>query len=111
MVCRYSNYIGKDPDVLYAAISIKVLYSFFDWLLNQRRGKGGRKRRGTKLSSSLGTYWKCYRLVYERATGSKIEPQMNRQMHRVSKNLFLRDAAYLTNARVRYYGNWRSCTG
>jgi hypothetical protein len=57
--------------------------SFFDWLLNQRRGKGGRRRQGSKLASSLGTYWKVYRLVYERATGSRLSAGLNRSMHKV----------------------------
>ena len=47
------------------------LYSFFEWLLSQKLGKGGRRRRGTKHNSSLGTYWKLYRLVYQRATGTQ----------------------------------------
>ncbi|KAJ9656079.1 hypothetical protein H2201_008651 [Coniosporium apollinis] len=85
--CQYCTYIGIDPEKTYRIVSIKLLYSFFDWLLNQRRGKGGRKRRGTKLASSLGTYWKVYRLVYERATGGKIDPQMTRQMHKVLRKL------------------------
>jgi len=56
-------------------VSRNLLRSFFDWLLNQKTGKGGRRMRGTKHKSSLGTYWKLYRLVYERATGDKIKGQ------------------------------------
>lgn len=51
-----------------------------------RRGKGGRRMRGTKHKSSLGTYWKLYRLVYERATGDKIKGKMNRDVHKVLYN-------------------------
>lgn len=36
--------------------------------------------RGTKYKSSSGTYWKLYRLVYERATGDKIKDQ-NKPWH------------------------------
>jgi hypothetical protein len=56
---------------------------FFDWLLSQRQGKGGRKRQGTKLASSLGMYWKVFRLVYERAAGVKLDGKMNQSMHKV----------------------------
>jgi hypothetical protein len=55
-----------------------------EWILNQRQGKGGRRLAGIKSASTLGTYWKVFRLVYKRATGMKIEGKMNRQMHRVS---------------------------
>jgi hypothetical protein len=73
----------KDPKKMYSNISLRRLNAFFDWLLNQRRGKGGRRRQGTKRTSSLGTYWKVYRLAYERATGDKINGAMNRGMHKV----------------------------
>jgi hypothetical protein len=33
-----------------------------------------------------GTYWKLYRLVYERATDDKIKGQTNRGMHKVLDN-------------------------
>ncbi|KAF1814282.1 hypothetical protein P152DRAFT_465179 [Eremomyces bilateralis CBS 781.70] len=69
---QYCAYIGKDPKKMYQTISINVLHNFFHWLLSQRRGKEGRRLRGTKLASSLGTYWKIYWLTYERATGDKI---------------------------------------
>jgi len=68
---------------MYRTIYAGRLYSFFDWLLRQKRGKGGRRRRGTKHKSSLGTYWKLYRLVYEKTTGEKLNGQINRVMHRV----------------------------
>ncbi len=58
-------------------------------MLSQKKGKKGRKKRGTKKSSSLGTYWKVYRLVYERATGDKLDAVMNRRMHRVSRPLLV----------------------
>lgn len=69
---------------MYNTISLRSLYNFFDWLLGQRQGKGGRKRRGTKLASSLGTYWKVFRLVYERTTGVKIGGNTTRSMHKVT---------------------------
>ena len=81
---RFCNYIKRDPTEMYNTISLRSLYNFFDWFLSQRRGKGGRKRRGTKLASSLGTYWKVFRLVYERATGVKIGGKTTRSMHKVT---------------------------
>ncbi|KAF2682551.1 hypothetical protein K458DRAFT_307420 [Lentithecium fluviatile CBS 122367] len=81
------TYLRKDHYRAYATVSVATLYTFFDWLLGQRRGKGGRKRRGTKLTSSLGTYWKIFRLVYERATGVKLDGKMNRSMHKVLRKL------------------------
>ncbi|KAI2479406.1 DUF3435 domain containing protein [Pyrenophora tritici-repentis] len=80
-------YLKKDHYRAYATVSVATLYTFFDWLLSQRQGKGGRKRRGTKLASSLGTYWKVFRLVYERATGVKLDGKMNRSMHKVLRKL------------------------
>jgi hypothetical protein len=66
------------------AVSRRTLKAFFEWMLNQRQGKGGRRLAGIKSASTLGTYWKVFRLVYERARGEKIEGKMNRHMHRVS---------------------------
>ena len=66
------------------AISRRTLKAFFEWILNQRQGKGGRRLAGIKSASTLGTYWKVFRLVHERETGEKIGGKMNRHMHRVS---------------------------
>ena len=49
-----------------------TVMAFFAWLLNQRRGKGGRKVKGLRSEDSLGTYYKYFRLACERATGRKI---------------------------------------
>jgi hypothetical protein len=61
----------RSPERL-ESVSLAFLNSFFDWLLGQRTGEDWRKRRTTK-SSSLATYWKAYRLVYERATSGKVD--------------------------------------
>jgi hypothetical protein len=66
------------------AISRRTLKAFFDWMLNQRRGKGGRRLAGIKSANTLGTYWKVFRLIHERATGKKIKGKINRKMYRVS---------------------------
>ena len=81
---RYCHVLERDPQQCYEAISLRLLYNFFDWYLNQKVGKDGRKRRGTKKKSSLSTYWKVFRLVFERAMGEKLDPKMNRSMHKVA---------------------------
>jgi hypothetical protein len=67
---RYCKYVRKDPERSIRAITLPLLYSFFDWMLDQRRGKGGRRVCGIKSSSTLGTYWKIFRLIYEEANDS-----------------------------------------
>ena len=84
---RYCAFIKHDPQRAFESITLAFLNSFFDWLLSQRTGKDGRKKRGTTKSSSLGTYWKVYRLVYERAMGEKLDAKLNRKMHRVGPPL------------------------
>jgi hypothetical protein len=81
---RYCKYIRKDPARMMQALSRRTLKAFFEWMLNQHEGKGGRRLAGIKSASTLGTYWKVFRLVHERATGEKIGGKMNRNMHRVS---------------------------
>ncbi|CAG8982679.1 hypothetical protein HYALB_00000958 [Hymenoscyphus albidus] len=84
---RYCKYIQKDPVQVMQAISLSTLRAFFDWMLNQRRGKGGRRLAGIKSANTLGTYWKVFRLVHEKAVGEKIEGKINRKMHRVLRKL------------------------
>lgn len=73
------------------------MHTFLDWVLNLRRGKDGRRLPGTKCKSSLDTFWKVFRLVYERETSNKITTQMNRQMRRVRSNKPCADAQNYTN--------------
>ncbi|KAI9889389.1 MAG: hypothetical protein M1814_005325 [Vezdaea aestivalis] len=84
---QYCAYTNRDSQSTFSNLSIGDLYSFFTWMLNQRRGKDGRRLRGTKIASSLSTYWKQFRLVFERATSEKIDPKVNRQMHRVLRKV------------------------
>jgi hypothetical protein len=68
-------------------ITPRTIKAFFNWLLNQRRGKGGRRVKGVKSESSLSTYYKTFRLVCERETGTKIgegDKGFNRKVNRVS---------------------------
>ncbi|QLI67036.1 uncharacterized protein G6M90_00g030440 [Metarhizium brunneum] len=88
---QYCKMLERDPQSCFESLSqsnaLPLLYNFFDWSLNQKIGKDGRKRRGTRKSSSLGTYWKVFRLVHERATGNKLDPKLNRRMHKVLRDL------------------------
>ncbi|KAI1839538.1 hypothetical protein JX266_014251 [Neoarthrinium moseri] len=77
----------RDPQECFENISISTLKSFFDWCLNQKLGKKGRRKRGVKTKSALGTNWKLFRLVYERATGAKLDGRINRSMHKVLRFL------------------------
>ncbi|EED13304.1 hypothetical protein TSTA_057930 [Talaromyces stipitatus ATCC 10500] len=43
----------RDPVESYLTLSAKVLGTFLEWVLNLRRGKGGRWLRGIKSKSSL----------------------------------------------------------
>ncbi|PVH92773.1 C2H2 finger domain protein [Periconia macrospinosa] len=79
--------LGRERFRNYETVSVGTLFTFFDWLLGQRRGKKGRRLRGTKFASSLGTYWKVFRLVYERSTSVRLDPKMNRGMHKVLRKL------------------------
>lgn len=69
---------------MYRRMDVRTLYTFFNWVLNQRRGKGGRRRQGLKFQSSLDTYWKIFRLVYEREMQEKIDRETSL---RVIKNV------------------------
>lgn len=83
---RYSAFINGDSiEALrtLSADSVAILYYFFDWVLSRKTGKDGRRLTRTKKRSSLGTYWKVFRLVFERATGDKLDAKLNRKMHRV----------------------------
>ncbi|KAK0726751.1 hypothetical protein B0T26DRAFT_747161 [Lasiosphaeria miniovina] len=84
---KYYAWFEYDPQESFESVSLGSLYNFFDWLLGQKAGKNGRKKRGTKKSSSLGTYWKVYWLVYEKPTGAKLDAKLNQKMHRVLKKL------------------------
>ncbi|KAJ5086714.1 hypothetical protein NUU61_008021 [Penicillium alfredii] len=84
---QFCSFLRKDPQEEYQRLSIPILYNFLDWVLNLRRGKNGRKVPGIKCKSSLDTFWKVFRLVYEKTTSDKIGKQMNRQMRRVIRQL------------------------
>ena len=73
----------RDPQAEYLRLSIAILHTFLDWVLNLRTVNNGRRLPGIKQESSLEPFWKVFRLVYERATSDKIAKPMNRRMRRV----------------------------
>lgn len=79
----FCKMLGRDQLDCYKSLSKGMVYNFFNWRLNQKSGKNGRVIRGTKNKSSLDTYWKVFRLVFERATGKKIDSSLNRGVHQV----------------------------
>ncbi|KAF4480421.1 hypothetical protein CGGC5_v011005 [Colletotrichum fructicola Nara gc5] len=85
---QYCKVIKRDVQQCYATISTRLLHTFFDWFLSQKVGKDGRKKRGIRKKSSLGTYWKVFRLVYERAICNKVDSKLNRSMHREGFAIF-----------------------
>jgi len=36
LLIRYCAYIRRDPRACFESVSVKLLYMFFDWLLNQK---------------------------------------------------------------------------
>ncbi|KAK1973628.1 C2H2 finger domain-containing protein [Colletotrichum cereale] len=79
----YCEVLDRDPRQCYETLSVGILYNFFDWYLSQKVGKDGRKRSGIKKKGSLGTYWKIFRLVFERAMGERIASKLGRSMRKV----------------------------
>jgi hypothetical protein len=73
----------RDPQQCYKAFSTLQLYNFFDYPCNQKVGKDGWKKRRIKKKSPVGTYWKVFRLVFERVMEEKMYPKLNCSMHRV----------------------------
>ncbi|EDN05111.1 predicted protein [Histoplasma mississippiense (nom. inval.)] len=72
---RYCEYMRR-RDVLdaYQTLSIQSLKGFLSWACDQRRGKGGRRRPGIQVVSSLETFWKQFSQVYKQDTGDSIDP-------------------------------------
>jgi len=59
---RYCEYVGKDPMTVLRTIPIKVLDSFFHWVLHTRR-------ESLRSASSLQTYWNVFTLMRRSETG------------------------------------------
>lgn len=84
---RYCKYVEKDPIQSMRDVTPRMIGAFFDWVLNQRRGKGGRRLKGIKTESSLISYYKNFRMACEKATGIRIgegDIVFKRMVNRVS---------------------------
>ncbi len=78
---RYCQFTKKNPLVTFEAITINVLYAFFDWLLTERKDSIG-------AASTLQTYWNVLCLVRKKETGCyQIDPLIKSQMHGVYQSL------------------------
>ncbi|KAI9148655.1 C2H2 finger domain-containing protein [Paramyrothecium foliicola] len=92
--CYCTAILARSPHECLKTVSVPVLQKFFEWKLNQKVGKGGRKKKGITKTSSLHTCWKVFRLVYEKAMEAKLDPKFTRKMHKVrSSMLVLRSLA------------------
>jgi hypothetical protein len=94
---RYITYITKElnPEQPYTfrqkhatlalkSITIGRIQNFFRWKLDQTHNLNDRRLRGTKTSSSLGTYWKQFLIVYQISCNKDMSKTIIRQMHTVS---------------------------
>ncbi|KAK9774936.1 putative C2H2 finger domain protein [Seiridium cardinale] len=70
--------LQKDLKSVLRKINFNVTFFFLNWCLNQKTGKGGRRKKGIATKSSLTTFWCNFRLVFERETGSKIDGRVDR---------------------------------
>ncbi|KAF3481524.1 uncharacterized protein GIQ15_04283 [Arthroderma uncinatum] len=82
---NFCAYLKKDVKEMYLKVDVVKIYTFFHWSLNQRRGKDGRRRQGLQYKSSLETYWKVFRLVYEREKQEKIDKETSRALVKLFK--------------------------
>ena len=60
------------------ALDLRHIESFIHFHLNQREGKDGRRRRGTKITRSLRTFWDEFRLLYRREILADIDWKADR---------------------------------
>ncbi|EDN02645.1 predicted protein [Histoplasma mississippiense (nom. inval.)] len=68
--------------------SAKDLHRFWNWVLGKlERGKGGRKLKGTKKTSSLKSDWKYFQGYYRKVTGNGISEKMSEDVRRGMRSL------------------------
>ncbi|CAH0031470.1 unnamed protein product, partial [Clonostachys rhizophaga] len=84
---EFCKVVDRDPKASYISLSIGILCNFFNWRLNQKVNKDGRKLCRIKKKSSLSIYWKVFQLYVKRATGDKIDPKLNRKIYRALRDL------------------------
>ncbi|KAM0814231.1 hypothetical protein AB5N19_00021 [Seiridium cardinale] len=75
---KWQLILQKDPKSVLRKINFNVTFFFLNWCLNQKTGKGGRRKKGIATKSSLTTFWCNFRLVFERETRSKIDGRVDR---------------------------------
>ncbi|OJD22468.1 hypothetical protein ACJ73_06185 [Blastomyces percursus] len=71
---RYCEYMRRDVLDAHRTLSIQSLKGFLSWACDQRRGKGGRRRPGIQVVSSLETFWKQFSQSHKQDTGDSIDP-------------------------------------
>lgn len=59
-------------------LDLRHIESFIHFHLNQKVGKNGRRKRGTKITRSLRTFWDGFRLLYRRETLTDIDWKVDR---------------------------------
>lgn len=74
--------------------------------MNQKVGKNGRKKQGTKSSSSLETQWKNLQIVYKVAMKKKFEPHVYEEIQEVG---LLRLGALESHADLSRFYNTYMC--
>ena len=77
---RCWKYLEKPHFRAYATVFVGTLYTFFDWLLIQREGKEEENAGGLRSLVPLVRTGRFTGLVYERATGFKLDGRINRSM-------------------------------
>ena len=64
----------------FKSASPSTIEKFLEWTLCQKKGKNGRKKRGTTKRSSLHTKWKYLQIVYKVIMGRAFEPRIYDEM-------------------------------
>ncbi|OJD09425.1 hypothetical protein AJ78_09064, partial [Emergomyces pasteurianus Ep9510] len=68
--------------------SAKNLHRFWNWVIEKlKHGKGGRKLKGTKKTSSLKSDWKYFQGYYRKVTGNGISEKMSEDVQRGMQSL------------------------
>ncbi|EER44432.1 C2H2 finger domain-containing protein [Histoplasma capsulatum H143] len=77
-----------DAEEALQGASAKDLHRFWNWVLGKlERGKGGRKLKGTKKTSSLKSDWKYFQGYYRKVTGNGISEKMSEDVRRGMRSL------------------------
>ncbi|KAF2012894.1 hypothetical protein BU24DRAFT_425506 [Aaosphaeria arxii CBS 175.79] len=84
---KYCEHVAEDSIHLMKSLTVGDVASFFQWKLDQRKGKGGRKLRGIKNASSLKTYRKQFLQVHRRITGKDMDSELVGQTRMVLSDL------------------------